>query len=187
MWCDFLAGSFEVLDALFYFRFFCHFRIVSWLMMTFATLMHAIFLSPPCFVQVPRSKHAVSCHDTVFPSMHAIRPNNTTSRMHLITNRAPSRMHFVTIVNHIACSSPSKLTHPLCSPSAASRAAATRTQSNHHIVHIVNTCRAARGNAAPARRAHDNFPGGIQQLEQLRPGLHSCRRSKIQPWIDVHG
>lgn len=144
--------------------------------MTFATLMHAIFLSPPCFVQVPRFQHAFSCHDTVSQSMHAIRPNHTTSRM-----------HFVTIVNHIACSSPSKLTHPLCSPSAASRAAATRTQSNHHIVHIVNTCRAARGNAAPARRAHDNFPGRIQQLEQLRPGLHSCRRSKIQPWIHVHG
>jgi len=73
-------------------------------------------------------------------------------------------------------------------PSAtAARAAATITQPNNLVVHIVNTGRATGGDALPVCSSHDDRPPRIQQLKHLSPRLHPSRRSIIQAWIHVHG
>lgn len=130
-------------------------------------LMLDPYMRCPSIAQIP-SVPAQSSHPKVYP----------------ISNTQKCRMHVIVVIIQ-------SYTIPYQSRSlrsgAATCACSTITQTDHLIVHVVQTQWATGGNACAARCSHDDRPCRVQQLEYLRPRSHPCRRSKIQTGVDVDG
>ena len=124
--------------------------------------------------------------------LHIILVQSAISTMHFPSSKHFSSlgMHFVHIVqltacifvpiiNHIACNHIPKLSYHLSnhslSGSGATRTATARVQTDNLIVHVVHTRRASCRNALSGCCTHDDLSRRVQQFEQLRSGLHSCR------------